>query len=468
MRPGKLYTKILLSFLVVLFITIVIIFALFHALPGKHFTAHLEDFVKTKAFIIKEAVEDKIRLAPAVDLSENEPLKSFVRDFGKISGGKVWLQKADNTVPVKSFTGEIPAIVSRLKANRARVYGHMTVYYRRGWDYYAIIPVDLPGGEKGTIHVLFDPSEDASHPDHPEAVFAVGLFVIGLMAALLFIPISRIITSRLKKLRRSALTISEGNLSHRAEVSGRDEIGELAQSFNQMAGKAEMMIVNAREMTTSVSHELRTPLTRIRIAEEILRDKLTPEDAVQYERYLDDIREDIETLDQLINRILEWSKRDAQASPLVMAPFDPAALLKELLRKLQPVIDRKKLEVVSDLSFSPPFSGDKEALATAFSNILDNAAKFTPEKGQLHVRMQPLSDSLEISMTNTFEKIPEAELSRIFVPFHRANLSKAGGSGLGLAIAKKIVDRHGGTIGALNAEKGFEIKISLPRHPSGD
>jgi signal transduction histidine kinase len=465
MRPAKLYTKILISFLVVLFITMMVIFALFHALPGKYFTAHWEDFTKARVLVIKEAVEDKIRSAPTTDLSENEPLKSFVRDFGKISGGKFWLQKPDNTIPVKSFAGEIPAIVPPFKAKRARVYGDMTVYYRRGWDYYAVTPVDLLRGEKGTVHVLFDPSKDATHPDRPEAVFAVGLFVIGLMAALLFVPVSKIINSRLKQLRRSALTISEGDLSHRAVVTGRDEIGELAQSFNQMADKAEMMIVNAREMTTSVSHELRAPLTRIRIAEEILREKMKSEDAAQYERYLDDIREDIETLDQLINRILEWSKRDIQASPLVMAPLDPAQLIRMLLNKLQPVIDRKQLEVVSDLSFSPPFSGDKEALATAFSNILNNAAKFTPEKGQIHVRMRPLSDSLEIRITNTFEKIIVEELSRVFIPFHRANLSRAGGSGLGLAIAKKIVDRHGGTIEASNAETGFEIRIALPRNP---
>ncbi|MBN1663918.1 MAG: HAMP domain-containing histidine kinase [Deltaproteobacteria bacterium] len=463
MRPRKLYTKILLSFLVVLLITIVVIFALFHALPGKHFTAHLEDLAKTKALVIKEAVEDRIRSAPTADLSQNESLKSFVRDFGKISGTRVWLQKPDNTIPVQSFTGAIPEIAFRLKSKSARVYDNMTVYHRRGWDYYAVIPFELPKGEKGTIHVLFDTSEDSSHPDHPESLFAVGLFVIGLMAALLFVPVSRIITSRLKKLRRSALTISEGNLSHRVDVRGQDEISELAQSFNQMAEKVEMMIVNAKELTTSVSHELRTPLTRIRIAEEILREKLKPGDAAHYERYLDNIREDIETLEQLINRILEWSKLDIQASPLVMAPFDPAELIGALLRKLQPVIDRKHLAVVSDLSFLPPFSGDKEALATAFSNILDNAAKFTPEKGQIHVRMQPLSDSLEFSVTNTFEKIPEEELFRIFVPFHRTNLSKAGGSGLGLAIAKKTIDRHGGTIGAYNAEKGFEIRITLPR-----
>jgi signal transduction histidine kinase len=157
-----------------------------------------------------------------------------------------------------------------------------------------------------------------------------------------------------------------------------------------------------------------------------------------------------------------------QASPLVFAPFDPAKLIGELLRRFQAVADRKHLEVFSVLSFFPPFSGDKAALTTAFLNILDNAIKFTPEKGQIHIQMHPGPDFLEISITNTFEKIPEEELSRIFVPFHRTKASKAGGSGLGLAIAKKIIDRHGGNIGAYNSAKGFEIRISLPPNAPGD
>ncbi len=105
-----------------------------------------------------------------------------------------------------------------------------------------------------------------------------------------------------------------------------------------MADKLEAMIVNARELTANVSHELRTPLTRIRISEEILREKLKPGDVALYERHLDEIREDIQELDQLIGRILEWSKLDMQASPLVFAPFDLAELMRELLRRLQPVI----------------------------------------------------------------------------------------------------------------------------------
>jgi signal transduction histidine kinase len=462
MKTGKLYIKILLSFLAVLFITFLVIFALFHDLPGKYFSARLEDFAKTKALIIKETVENKLRSTSTTDLSNNEPLKSFLEDFAKISGAKVWVENPDHTIAVKSFPDEIPQVVFRLKEKEGRVFGDMTVYRQRGFDLYANIPVRFFKGEKGTVHVLFERQKRFFRPDHPEAVFALGLFIIGLFAALLFLPISRFITGRLKKLRQSAQTISEGNLSHRAVIQGRDEISELAQAFNRMTEKLEGMIVNAGELTANVSHGLRTPLTRIRISAEMLREKLKPGDTALYEKYLDAIGEDIEELDQLIGRILEWSKLDMQAAPMCFAPFNPVELIQGLVQKLQPLIDRKHLQVISTLPFSPPFFGDKEALATAFLNILENAAKFTPENGQIRIQIIPHPEFFELIITNTFKKIPEEELSKIFIPFHRAAPSPAGSSGLGLAIAKKIIERHGGTIEAKNEEKGLEIKISLP------
>jgi two-component system sensor histidine kinase CpxA len=459
MRPGKLYIKILLSFLAVLFTTLIVIFTLFLALPSKHFTTQLEEFTKKKALIIKGVVEEKIQSAPTTDLSKNGPLKDFVLNFGQIMGAKVWVQKPDGTIPLQSFLGEIPETVAKLKKKRVIHHGNITLYHQRDGDFYAVIPIAFPGGGMGTIQVLFDRQEG---PFHPGRGFALGLVIIGLFAALLIVPVSRIITNRLKKLRQSALIIAEGDLSHRVDIRSKDEIGDLAQAFNRMADKLETMIRNGKELTANVSHELRTPLTRIRIAEEMLREKLKKTDSGPYEKYLDEVREDIQELDTLIGRILELSKLDIHDSPLIFSPFDPSELMQMLLLRFQSVIGHKNLQVATDLSFPPPFSGDKETLATALSNILDNATKFTPEQGHIRIQMHPVSDFLEISITNTFEELPPEELSRIFDPFHRAKRSQAAGSGLGLAIAKKSIERQGGIIGAYNAEIGLEIRITLP------
>jgi two-component system sensor histidine kinase CpxA len=461
MKPGKLYLKIFLSFLAILFITEISIFALFVMIPGKDFRAQLEHYTKGKVLIVKEIVEDKIRSAPTTELSKNEPLRKFISDFGEILGAKVWLQNSDGTLSVKSFEGGVPVMVEQFKEKRSRDYGSFKLYRRRHSHFYAVIPIAFPKGEKGSIHILFG----SPGPFRPEGGFALGLAMIGLIVALLIIPVSRFITNRVKQLQQSALRIAEGDLSHRAAVKGKDEIGELARAFNHMTDKLERMIISSKELTANVSHELRTPLTRIRIAEELLREKLGKGNFKEYERHLDEIREDISELDSLTGRILESSRLDIQESPLKFEMLNPSDLINDLLERLKPVMDHKDLRVKTDLSSDSPLMGDREALRLALLNILDNAAKFTPPKGDIIVKMNSQRGFLEISVTNSFEKLAEEDLTRIFDPFHRTGRSKAAGSGLGLTITKKIIERHGGKIESFNAPEGLEIRIRLPAGP---
>ncbi len=458
MKPGRLYIKIFLSFLAILLVTEISIFALFIGISGKQFRARFEHYTREKVLIIKEIVEGKIRSAPATELSENEPLKEFISNFGKILGMKAWLQNRDGTLPVKSFEGGVPAIVEQLRKKKPKDYGRFTLYHQRRSDFYAVVPIAFPKGEKGDIHILFG----GPGLPHPEGGFALGLAIIGLIIALLIIPVSRLITGRVKQLRQSALRIAEGDLSHRAVVKGKDEIGELARAFNHMAEKLERMVTSGRELTANVSHQLRTPLTRIRIAEELLREKLGKGNFGECERHLDEIHEDTGELDNLTGRILELSRLDIQESPLKFEMIDPSDLFNDLLDRLKPVIERKDLRVKTDLLCRSPLAGDREALRTALSNILDNATKFAPPNGDIIIRAHSEQGFLEISVTNSFERLTEEDLTRIFDPFHRTGRSKAGGSGLGLTITKKIIERHGGKIEALNSTVGLEIRIRLP------
>ena len=459
MKFRSMYTKILLSFLAVLFITEIFVFFLFIMIPARHFTARFEQFAKTKVLVVKEMVEDKVRSAPAADWSENVPLREFISDFGKLLGAPVWVTREDGTVVLKSFSGEIPDIPETIRKDRPRKHRVPTLHPLRDLDFYTTVPIELSGTKVGAIHMLF--KRPVSSP--PKGFFALGLLIIGIIVALSIIPVSRFITRRIKKLRQSAILIAEGDLSHRVAIKGKDEISDLAQTFNDMTDKLEGMIVSGKELTANISHELRTPLTRIRMAEELLRDKVTQGNVKDLAGHLDGIREDIDELDGLIGRMLDLSRLDMRQSPFRPEPLDPSALIGELLEKLRPVIERKDLHVTTELSYSPPFLADKEALRLALVNVLDNAAKFAPEKGDISVQLAWKPDALEIRVMNTAEELSQEELSRIFDPFHRLKRSNAVGSGLGLTIAKKAIERHNGTIEALNKEKGLEIRITLPR-----
>ena len=312
----------------------------------------------------------------------------------------------------------------------------------------------------GRLHLFFERREK----EHPEG-FGLGLIIIGIVVALLVIPISRYITKRVKGLSESASRIADGELSHRATVKGKDEIGELGRTFNRMATKLERMIEGGKELTANVSHELRTPLARIRVAEELHRDKLEKLEKLDHEdldRHLNDIREDIEELDGLIGRILDLSKMDLHDAPLNLEIIDPSKLINELLERLENRFGHKGLNLTKELSFEPPFIADKGALRTAISNILDNAVKFSPENGELSVKMGPENGWLHISVTNSSDPMSEEDLEKIFEPFYRTKEALKKGAGLGLAITKKIVERHGGKIKAINTEQGLQIQIKLP------
>jgi two-component system sensor histidine kinase CpxA len=464
MKPSKIYLKIFFSFLVILIVTEILIFGLFGIIIGRHLRSEMDRYASTQVMMVKEILESKMRTVPEGERVPNESLKAFIEKMGELLGAKVWLQKEDGEVVAKSFHGNLPKEQEELEKGRGTDFGSFRLYHgrRSGSAAYAVVPIALEADKGSTLHVLFPKSGSS----HPEGGFALGLGVIGAVIALLVIPVSRFISKPINELRHSAGRIAEGDLSHRATVKGKDEIGKLGRAFNHMADRLEKMIRGGRELTAHISHELRTPLTRIRIAEEMLREKMEQQNCAGLDRYLNDIREDIEELDDLIGRILTLSKFDLKERPLSPESFNPVDLMNGLLGRLKPAMDRKGLQLTTDISLQPPLWADRNALQTAFSNILENAVKYSPTAGRVKVEMKSDESALEVSVVNTADRVPEEEIERIFEPFHRLGTTKEGGFGLGLAIARKIIEAHGGTIGAQNGEDGFRIKTRLPINPA--
>jgi two-component system sensor histidine kinase CpxA len=459
---NRLYTKILFSFLAVLVIAEILVLVFVFIGPARKFQTGFEGYMKTKAQVVREIVKDKILSSPTTAWSDNTALKDYIVDLGRILGARVWLSDKTGMVVAKSFAGELPPLVQDIQNQKPMCYGGFKLLSHRKTDYYAIIPIVVSEKETGNLHVLLNIK---AFPPH-NAYFLSGILILGLVIALSIIPVSGLITKRLKTLRESAIRIADGDLSHRVNIRGKDEIGELAQAFNSMTEKLEGTIVSGKELTANVSHELRSPLTRIRIAEEMLREKLTNTGTDGWEVQLDAIKEDIQDLDSLIGRTLELSKLNIHESPLRFEPLMLSELIKSLLQKLRPIIEQKKLHVITELSEDFSIMGDAEALMSAFMNILENAVKFAPETGHISVRMNWRPGSLEIHVTNTFSELSKQDLLRIFDPFYRIKRAATTGSGLGLTIARKVIERHSGTIGACNAKNGLEIIVSLPRSPN--
>jgi two-component system sensor histidine kinase CpxA len=460
MKIRKLYIKILLCFVGILVVTEICIFGFFILFAGRTFRDRFEQYTAAKMILAKEAVEERIQSQPERPLAENQALGEFVHHLGEIYGAKVWLEGRKGEVYAKSFEGDIPRDLGKRLGARARTFKDFRLSHsfgRHGF-FYAVAPVKVERREVGSLHILFG----GVAGDHPEGAFGLGLLIIGLVVAVLIIPVSRLITRPVKSLNRSALRIAKGDLSHRTHIKGSDEIGELGRSFNEMAERLAGMIKGSRELTANVSHELRSPLARMRLAETLIRERVERGEYGNIEKHLDAIREDVEHLDRLIGRTLELSKLDIRETPLKREPLDLSQMIEAMVDRLRPLMGQKDLRLSTALSPGIAYPGDGEAMHTALSNLLDNAIKFSPQGGQIDVRLHSERDAIEVSISNTFTAIPQEDLNNIFEPFYRRTGPKTEGYGLGLAISKRIVDKHGGQIEAANSDKGFTVRISLP------
>ena len=465
MRPPKLYITFFLSFTFILIVTLLMIFGIYKVTEERSRMRFIREQVRLYTFervlLLKELIEEKISSKSdkiPEDIADTN-LRSLIDNIAKINAAKVWITSNNRTL-LKSFKDTIPGKLARLPDEYRYMYEGISLYqgFDETHDIYVVTPIKNPLQGNITFHILFAERK----VERQETGFIVGLAGIGIILPILVIPLSRFITERVKQLKQSALRIASGDLSYRIDVKGNDEIGELGNAFNQMADKVERMIVGGKALTALVSHELRTPLTRIRIAEEIMRERLENEKQDIYLRHLDDIREDIELLNKLIGRILELSKIDMHEARFKMEPFDIRQLIDDLINQLKPIIDRKNLDVHTDLPLIAGFKGNSNALSTAFLNVLDNAVKYTEPNGPIFVYLASKNGYVDLSVINSYKKLEDNDLNRIFEPFQRVGDSDASGSGLGLAITQKIIERHGGSVRAINSEKGFEIRINLP------
>ena len=461
-KPKRLYTKIFLSFLAVLFVTELLIFILMIAIPAHRIGQRLEQFARERALIVEQLVEEMARTEPDTPLADNQALNRFVDAYGRLLDARLWISDTDHIVVVKSFSGPAPQIDVETAHRRMAPLGpHFAKSSHK--QFYAEIPFDYGRRQSGLIHILFD-NRGTPPPLH---YFAIGLAMVGVVIALLVIPVSRPITRRINQLRRSTLRIADGDLGHRVAESGADEIAELANAFNLMTAKLESMITNSKELTANISHELRTPLARIQISVELLREKLENVSHRNMIRHLDDISEDINALDDLVGRILELSKLEMQAAPMVMNRMDLVDVLRDVIQKFNTAIARSQLQLDESLPDGLPLSGNYEALTTVFSNLLDNAVKYTPSQGKIHIAAHMTAEGVHVTFTNSSEPLTQEALAGIFNPFqrvHQFNLigSPISGYGLGLAIVAKIIQAHGGTIKADNTPRGVAFIVHLP------
>ena len=333
------------------------------------------------------------------------------------------------------------------------------------------IPMSPPW-EKGPIGILYlgpglSPEVDIASL---HIVYgAIGRFFIWgsllavAIALLLTFVLSRRILAPVKALTQAARRLGKGDFSQRVRVRDKGEVGELAQSFNSMAGDLERAEQLRRNMVADAAHELRTPLSNIRGYLEAIRDGIKKPDAGTI-RSLD---EEASSLSRLVDDLQELSLADAGKLKLIYRKEDVSKLINEAVAALQPQAAAKGLMLAVKLPEKLPLVDiDSHRIKQVLRNLLENAVAHTSRGGSITVEAGQQGSQIKVSVVDTGEGIPAKDLPNIFERFYRVDKSRAratGGSGLGLTIAKRLVEAHGGRIEVQSKpKKGSRFTFTLP------
>lgn len=251
------------------------------------------------------------------------------------------------------------------------------------------------------------------------------------------------------------------------DVRGPLEVQELTRAFNSMVTRMQASQKSQREFVANVSHELKTPLTSIQgFSQAILDGTADTEDARQQAAQV--IYAESGRMHRMVLDLLDLARLDAGTANITMAPVNIPALLNAVAEKFTPQLQRAgvniKVEADTDL---PSLTADGDRLAQVFTNLVDNALKFTPRSGLISLRAMVVAEEMLVSVSDTGAGIPAEAREHIFDRFYQADPARGGGekhgAGLGLAIAHEIVGAHGGRIGVRSRlGEGTTFDVFLP------
>ncbi|CAM3889926.1 sensor histidine kinase [Roseateles saccharophilus] len=307
-----------------------------------------------------------------------------------------------------------------------------------------------PGGGPGARPQRLDEGPWAGPWLHrPVSPNAPAVSTLAIVLVLLFVgvaagayPVVRRLTRRLEVLKRGVEQFGAGQLGHRVDDSGSDEVAALAGSFNQAADRIETLLRSHQSLLANASHELRSPLARLKMAFAMLEDA----GPAQRERLAREIDVNIAELDALVEEVLLASRLEAGSALGDTHAVELLALGAEEAAR-------------SEVAFEPEtdsarIDGQERLLRRALRNLLDNARRYGGPEVQLTLR--PVAGGYEFVVADRGPGVPAEMRERIFEPFFRlpGHAEMAGGVGLGLSLVKQIAERHGGSVRCLPRDGG--------------
>lgn len=302
----------------------------------------------------------------------------------------------------------------------------------------------------------------ASYEGMALGMAGASLLTMALAAGLVYM-LTRRITRPLYDMAQTASRLAAGDFSHSVPEEGSREIHDLAVAFNSMSGKLSETERTRRDFIANLSHELRSPMTNIQGFVQGMMDGTVPEERQKH--YLGIVLDETKRLTKLINGLLDLSRLEKKDTPPQMTSFDINELIRLVLTASVSRIEEKGIDIKLRFDEEQQWVlANRDQIEQVLYNLIDNAVKFTPERGQIIISVAALAhDKVEITVQDNGIGILPEDAPHIFDRFYKADKAHTSGhgTGLGLAISKTILERHGESIRLLSSAEGSAFAFTL-------
>lgn len=339
-------------------------------------------------------------------------------------------------------------------------------------DAYVTASIRVNDEKVGTVRVWANGSDvlltrsDAAFRSNSYGAIWTAAAIAVAFACILGVFVSRSLTDPLKRVTSTAKQIRNGELSARTGLSGEDEIGELGETFDEMATTLERDLKLEHRLTSDVAHELRTPLMAMMATVEAMQDGVLPTD----DQHLGTVADETRRLSRLVDAMLQLSRMENGKTKFEPKRTDIVGLVRGLVTSQEQLFADRGLRLLftSETPHRECYASvDRDMVRQAVVNFMSNALRYTPEGGWVVVNVAQGKGDVLISVSDTGIGIAKEDLPKVFSRFWRSDASReraSGGLGVGMALAKEIADRHHGYI-SVESElgKGTMFTLHLPR-----
>ncbi len=346
--------------------------------------------------------------------------------------------------------------------------GVNTSYYDKGNTYIEqTIPLANPESDQidGVMLVSASTSEIQDTIEILSHRGSLLLLIISILVIFLSFIVSKILVKPFSRVSKAIEELTDGYLDEEISVTDYTETEMITNVFNKLLKRMKVLDDSRQEFVANVSHELKTPMTSIKV----LADSLAGQENIPvelYKEFMQDITVEIDRENKIITDLLALVKMDRKASDLNIQKVSINELLENILKRLKPIADKKRVELVLE-SFRPVVAEiDEVKLSLAFSNLIENGIKYNVEDGWVHVTLNADHKYFYVTVSDSGIGIPKESIDKIFERFYRVDKSHSreiGGTGLGLAITRNAIVMHRGAIKVKSEEhQGTTFSVRVP------